>query len=94
MQMISARLRGDTMRAMSEPGALAAALRRHHGSFAPVIPFDLVAGKPLVFDLTSANQELKQIRIHDTVAFTEYPFEQIAGRELPVGIGRWDEDRV
>jgi murein DD-endopeptidase MepM/ murein hydrolase activator NlpD len=92
--MISSRMRRDTIWAMSEPGALAAALRRHRGSFAPVIPLDLGAGKALVFDLTSANRELQRVRIHDTVAFTEYLFEQIAGRELPVGIGRWDEDRV
>jgi len=79
---------------MSDAGALVAALRRHGGTFAPVIPFDLGAGEPVVFDLTSANRELEHVRIHDTVAFSEYLFEQIATRRPPVGIGRWDEDRV
>jgi murein DD-endopeptidase MepM/ murein hydrolase activator NlpD len=79
---------------MSGPAALVAALRRHRGSFAAVIPLDLGAGDPLVFDLTSANHDLEQIRIHDPVAYTEFLFDQIAGREPAVGIGRWDEDRV
>ena len=61
-----------------ESGSLVAVLKRHRKAFAPVIPFNLGAGNPLVFDLTSANRELEQVRIHDTVAFTEYLFEQIA----------------
>jgi murein DD-endopeptidase MepM/ murein hydrolase activator NlpD len=79
---------------MMEPGALVAALRRHQREFVPVLPFDLRVGEPVVFDLTSANRELDQVRIHDTVAFSEHLFEQIAARQPPVGIGRWDEDRV
>ena len=79
---------------MAGAESLVAVLRRHRGAFAPVIPFDLAAGGATIFDLTSANRELEQVRIHDTVAFSEYLFERIAARELPVGVGRWDEDRV
>ncbi|PWB72421.1 MAG: peptidase M23 [Holophagae bacterium] len=79
---------------MSDAGALVAALRRHRGTFAPVIPVDLGVGEPVIFDLSSTNRELEHVRIHDTVAFSEYLFEQIATRRPPVGIGRWDEDRV
>ncbi len=59
-----------------------------------VVPFDLTSGKVVVFDFTGANSELAHLDINDVSGFTEYLFEPIAEAETPVGIGRYDEDRV
>ena len=75
-------------------GPLVAALERHRGRFAPVIPFDLSGGGLAVFDFTAANGDLEQVGIHDSIAFTEYMFERIVAHEIPVGVGRYNEDRV
>jgi hypothetical protein len=73
---------------------LVAILDRYQGSFAPVIPFDLAGGGFTVFDFTAANTDLEHTGINDVASFTEYLFEQIVAGDLPVGIGRYDEDRV
>ena len=67
---------------------------RHRGEFASVIPFDLKSGGFTVFDFTTANHDLEHIGINDVSDFTEYLFEQIVSGDLPVGIGRYNEDRV
>jgi hypothetical protein len=79
---------------MTEPSPLVAALERHRGRFAAVVPFDLTRGELTVFDFTSANHDLEHVGIHDTVAFTEYLFERIVAHDVPVGIGRYNENRV
>lgn len=79
---------------MTGQNPLVEALQRHRGSFAPVIPFDLARGDVTVFDFTLANRDLEHVGINDAVAFTEYLFERIVTREVPVGVGRYDEDRV
>ena len=61
---------------------------------ASVVPFDLTAGKVVVFDFTEANRELAHLDINDVSGFTEHLFESISESEIPVGIGRYDEDRV
>lgn len=61
---------------------------------ASVVSFDLNSGKLVVFDFTEANRELSHLDINDVSGFTEYLFESIAEAETPVGIGRYDEDRV
>ena len=61
---------------------------------APVIPLDLKAGRLEIFDFTAANTELAHLDINDVAGFTEYLFERIAASEIPVGIGRYNEDRV
>ena len=61
---------------------------------ASVVSFDLDSGKVVVFDFTDANHELSHLDINDVSGFTEYLFESIAEAETPVGIGRYDEDRV
>jgi murein DD-endopeptidase MepM/ murein hydrolase activator NlpD len=61
---------------------------------ASVVPFDLTSGKVVVFDFTGVNRELAHLDINDVSGFTEYLFESIAEAETPVGIGRYDEDRV
>ena len=61
---------------------------------ASVVPFDLTSGEVVVFDFTEANHELSRLDINDVSGFTEYLFESVAEAEPPVGIGRYDEDRV
>lgn len=58
------------------------------------MPFDLGGGGLVVFDFTEANRELARLDINDVSGFTEYLFDQIASAETPIGIGRYDEDRV
>jgi murein DD-endopeptidase MepM/ murein hydrolase activator NlpD len=71
-----------------------AALEAHRGEIAPVIPFDLTGGKLIVFDFTEENSELARLDINDVSGFTEYLFDSISEAETPVGIGRYNEDRV
>ncbi len=74
--------------------SIIAALEAHRGETVPVVPFDLTSGKVLVFDFTEDNRELTHLDINDVSGFTEYLFASIAEAETPVGIGRYDEDRV
>jgi murein DD-endopeptidase MepM/ murein hydrolase activator NlpD len=78
----------------SHPKTIVAALKAHHDEMASVVPFDLTSGKAVVFNFTSTNRELAHLDINDVSGFTEYLFEFIADAETPVGIGRYDEDRV
>ena len=71
-----------------------AALEANKERMAPVVPFDLRTGRLEVFDFTAANTELTHLDINDVAGFTEYLFERIAASEVPVGIGRYNEDRV
>jgi murein DD-endopeptidase MepM/ murein hydrolase activator NlpD len=48
----------------------------------------------VVFDFTGANHELVRLDINDVSGFTEFLFNAIAEAEMPVGVGRYDEDRV
>jgi murein DD-endopeptidase MepM/ murein hydrolase activator NlpD len=70
------------------------AIEAHRSELAPVVPFDLAGGKVVVFDFTGSNRELAHLDINDVSGFTEYLFEAISEAETPVGIGRYDEDRV
>lgn len=76
------------------PSILSAALEAHRDEVAPVVPFDLTTGGLVVFDFTEANRELAHLDINDVSGFTEYLFRAIAAVDTPVGIGRYDEDRV
>ena len=69
-------------------------LNRHRDSMVSVLPFDFTAGAPAVFDFSSANRELESIPVNDVAAFTEYLFERIVNHDMPVGVGRYAEDRV
>ena len=73
---------------------LASVLAPHRGRFQPVIPFDLNAGALVVFDFTSASTDFAQIDINDVTGFTERLFNRIADADLPVGVGRYNEDRI
>jgi murein DD-endopeptidase MepM/ murein hydrolase activator NlpD len=71
-----------------------AALEASGQTIAPVVPFDLRSGRLEVFDFTAANTELAHLDINDVAGFTGFLFERIAASEIPVGIGRYNEDRV
>jgi hypothetical protein len=73
---------------------LPAILERNRELFSQVIPFDLSSGGSTVFDFTAGNTDLRHTGINDVASFTEYLFEQIVAGDLPVGVGRYDEDRV
>lgn len=76
------------------PSSIVSILGAHRDEIAPVVPFDLAVGGLVVFDFTGANHELAHLDINDVSGFTEYLFDQIAAAETPVGVGRYDEDRV
>jgi murein DD-endopeptidase MepM/ murein hydrolase activator NlpD len=66
----------------------------HRDRIRPVVPFDLTAGGVVVFDFTDQSPDFAQIDINDVAGFTERLFSRVAEAELPVGVGRWDEDRM
>lgn len=69
-------------------------LAANRETFRPVIPFNVRDGGLVVFDFTAASPDFAQIDINDVTGFTERLFAKIADAELPVGVGRYDEDRV
>lgn len=69
-------------------------LASRKGSFQPVIPFNLAAGGVVVFDFTESSTDFAQIDINDVTGFSERLFVRVAEAELPVGVGRYNEDRV
>ena len=73
---------------------IAAALEVEPESISPVVPIDVRSGRLEIFDFTTANTDLTRLDINDVAGFTEYLFTRIAASEVPVGIGRYDEDRV
>jgi len=70
------------------------ALEANGKTIAQVVPFDLRSGRLEIFDFTASNTELSHLDINDVAGFTEFLFERIASSEIPVGIGRYNEDRV
>jgi murein DD-endopeptidase MepM/ murein hydrolase activator NlpD len=75
-------------------GSVISALEAHREEMMSVVPFDLTGGNVMVFDFTEANSELAHLDINDVSGFTEYLFNSISEVETPVGIGRYNEDRV
>jgi murein DD-endopeptidase MepM/ murein hydrolase activator NlpD len=78
---------------MEQP-PLTTILRTHRTSLSPLLEFDLTTGGVVVFDFTAANTELTRLDINDVAGFTQFLFARIVDAETPVGIGRYDEDRV
>jgi murein DD-endopeptidase MepM/ murein hydrolase activator NlpD len=74
--------------------SIAAEVIANRGEVCSVVPFDLTSGGMVVFDFTHANHELAHLDVNDVSGFTEYLFNAIAEAEMPVGVGRYDEDRV
>jgi murein DD-endopeptidase MepM/ murein hydrolase activator NlpD len=69
-------------------------LETYRPVIAPVMPFDLSEGELAVFDFTVDNTELQHFPVNDVAELTEYLFEKIVAHDLPVGVGRYNEDRV
>lgn len=67
---------------------------RRVSSFAPICPFDLSGGPPLVLDFTDDNPDLAGIDIADTQAFDAWMSARLATVDPPMAIGRYGEDRV
>ncbi len=82
------------MNVMTGTARVIAALKRHAGAVRPVLPFDLAHGRPAVFDFTAGGREMARVDLNDAAGFTERLFERIAAAELPVGVGRYAEDRA
>ena len=73
---------------------LVASLESARTKSASLVDYDLTRGDVVIFDFTAANTELAHLDINDVSGFSAYLFERIAGADTPVGIGRYDEDRV
>jgi murein DD-endopeptidase MepM/ murein hydrolase activator NlpD len=73
---------------------IAELLAAHRGHIHSVIPFDLRSGGLVVFDFTAESPDFAQIDINDVTGFTERLFARIAAAEMPVGVGRYNEDRI
>jgi len=58
---------------------------------AAVVPFDL--NSCYVFDFT-ASGDLEGVDLSDTSYFTRFVFDILHQNEVPVGIGRYNEDRI
>ena len=71
-----------------------AAIESNRDQTAAILDFEISSGKAMIFNFTAANTELSHLDINDVSGFTEYLFEQIADADPPVGIGRYNEDRV
>ena len=70
------------------------ALKAHRKNMTPLLDFDLTGGDVVVFDFTAANSEFVRLDINDAAGFTQSLFSRIVEADTPVGIGRYDEDRV
>lgn len=70
------------------------ALEECRSQAVPPIPFDLSGGGFCTFDFTAASTDLIHLDINDVAGFTDDLFSRIAAADVPVGIGRYDEDRV
>lgn len=79
---------------MTTATELSGILRERQAMVKSVLPYDLRRMKPAVFDFTEANTDLTRIDLNDTAEFSEMLFEKIDASGAPVGIGRFDEDRV
>lgn len=79
---------------MTPASNLAALLATHKDRFQPVIPFNLAAGELVVFDFSDESPDFAHIDINDVTGFTERLFVRISEADLPVGVGRYNEDRM
>lgn len=73
---------------------LVAVLHAHRHLAVPPVPFEVGSGGVEVFDFTQANTDFVHLDINDVSGFTERLFARIAAADVPVGIGRYNEDRV
>lgn len=69
-------------------------LLNNQGSYAPVMPFDFSSQGIFIFDLTENNTALANTDLSNTEAFTNYIFDELKKNNTPVGIGKYNEDRI
>jgi len=78
---------------MNAAADLISVLKRHTGSFHPVVPFEPGKDRLLPLDFTTANTELTDEILKDTVRFTHYINEKLAATGARYGIGGYGEHR-
>ena len=61
---------------------------------ASIVPFDLNKKNLVILDLSEANEELHQFNLLETDQFTKYIFNKLEQNNTPVGIGKYNEDRI
>lgn len=69
-------------------------LKKHQKDFYKVVPYDLNKEHLVIFDFTAANPELDEVDLDDEKSFTSYISNKLAKNNTPVGIGRYNEDRI
>jgi murein DD-endopeptidase MepM/ murein hydrolase activator NlpD len=69
-------------------------LRGKRGTLKPVLPFDFTETAPVLFDLSAHSRELEGIDLNDVEMFSDYIFAELRRQGIPVGVGRYAEDRV
>ncbi|HMH23349.1 MAG TPA: peptidoglycan DD-metalloendopeptidase family protein [Puia sp.] len=74
--------------------SLISVLKKHQGSFHPVVPFDPGKDKLWPFDFTAGNKELTSGQIADTESFAEYINAVLAKQHCRYGIGGYGEHRT
>lgn len=72
---------------------LIASLKRHQQEFSPVIPFDPLKDKLLVFDFSRANQEMTEDIFDSITAFTSFINHKLEEADARYGIGGYNEYR-
>ena len=82
------------MSRLAASSAELAALLSSQRAFAPLLPFDLDSPNVVVFDFTERNARLRPEDVGDVARFSRHVFDALAAAGSPVGIGRYDEDRV
>jgi murein DD-endopeptidase MepM/ murein hydrolase activator NlpD len=66
----------------------------HHDGFGNILPYDLHIPQLLIFDLSAQNKELCQMDFTHETSFTEYIFNEMEKANMPVAIGKYNEDRI
>src|SRR5258708_7498404 len=68
-------------------------LNRHAQDFNPVVSFDSIKEKLLLFDFTEKNQEISSQILDDTKKFTDHINQKLNAAGAKFGIGGYNEKR-
>ncbi len=79
---------------MTQGEKLVRVLQNRQDKMARVLAVDLTGSAAVVFDLSASNPDLEGVDLSDMEAFNSYVFDELRIRGTPLGIGRYDEDRV
>ncbi len=69
-------------------------LKKHHASFAPVVPFDWSKNDFLRLDFTQQNTELELVKLQNSQLFSDYVFGKLRAAHASVGVGGYNEHRT